>query len=509
MVRDVLGPAALAGEKAAESANSEAPVFSNGVVNVALIQSLEPRLASVIQHLEAGDRYIRAIPSVPFIHRVQSLKDDALQQSTRAITLAQGALSGVRLLPSFLGADHPRTYFLALQNNADQRATGGAVLAYGFLNINRGRLKLLAAGSIYDIDSLLGFKAKLPAALDWYVQHVRKAVPRIANVNYSPDFPVVAQGWSSLVDTAAGVRPDGIIAVDPIALAYILGDKHIRVPFYRTPITGANLVRAVEHDQYGLSRQAQQQFPNALIGAAWKILSNPRPFVRTIKQFQLALSQKNIQIWSADPAQQALLSRLGWDGSLRVNPGDYLYVAENKLLAGKVDYFTHTLIDDKVTVSSSGSIASTVHVQVVNGTPPGQPRAIAGPNAYALNRSLMVMYAPGRAELHSAQPAAGPAPHREGPAQVFVRTVNSTPGHPGDLGFTYSVPGAIISTSQGRVYQLTIQHQPMVNPAEIRVTVTLPKGSVVRSSGAGWTVSGNVATFHATPSKDMVTRIVF
>ena len=79
------------------------------------------------------------------------------------------------------------------------------------------------------------------------------------------------------MDTAAGVRPDGIIAVDPIALAYILGDKHIRVPLYRTPITGANLVRAVEHDQYGLSREAQQQFPNALIGAAWKIPGKASP----------------------------------------------------------------------------------------------------------------------------------------------------------------------------------------------------------------------------------------
>jgi hypothetical protein len=58
------------------------------------------------------------------------------------------------------------------------------------------------------------------------------------------------------------------------------------------------------------------------------------------------------------------------------------------------------------------------------------------------------------------------------------------------------------------VYRLTVQHQPMVNPAELTVNVTLPAGSVPKAA-AGWTVNGNVATFTTTLTRDFVTSIVF
>jgi hypothetical protein len=508
MVLATLGKSALAAQTVGGE-RQEAPVFRNGTIDVGLIQSLTPKLEEVIRELGAGDADIRAIPSIPFVHRLDSLKTDALGQSARAISLAQGALSGVKLLPSFMGADRPRTYFLALQNNSDQRATGGAVLAYAFLRVDKGRLQLIASGPIYDFDSVLGFRATLPSDLSWYLQHLPKTYPRVANVNFSPNFPVVAQGWSNLIRSAVGQRIDGAIAVDPIAIGLIMGSKQVRVPTIPAAITGRNVVRVIENQQYLLSKEQRAVFPAQIIRAAWKIFSNPSPFVRTMKQFQTALSQKDIQIWSTDPSQQALLTTLGWDGGFRNVPGDYLYVADNKLLASKVDFYSRLHIEDHVVIEASGQITATCRIQLVNETPPNLPPAIIGPNAYGLNKALINLYVPPGAELKSPPASRSLPPHLEGGKKVFLREVKSLPGHPGVAEFTYTVPGVMQTVGGHRVYQLTIQRQPMVNPADITVTVTLPKGSVVASMGPGWTVEGNVATFHTVLLRDLTTRISF
>jgi hypothetical protein len=506
MLAAALGPALS--PQTAGGERQQAPVFHDGTVDVGLLQRLTPQLEEVIGELKAGDAALRAIPSIPFVHRLDALKADALDQSSRAISLAQGALSGVKLLPSFMGGDRPRIYFLALQNNSDQRATGGAVLAYAFLRVDQGELQLIASGSIYDFDSLLGFKATLSPDLNWYLQHIPKTYPRVANVNFTPNFPVVAQGWSTLIRSAVGQHIDGAIAVDPIAIGLIMGNKHVRIPAFPSVITGHNVVRVIENQQYLLSKEQQAAFPAQIIRAAWKIFSNPQPFVRTMKQFQTALSQKDIQIWSADQSQQGLLTDLGWDGGFRNVPGDYLYVADNKLNAGKVDFYSRIHIEDHVVIGASGKVTATCRVELVNETPPDLPPGVVGPNAYGLNKALINLYVPPGAELESPSRRSLP-PHVEGGKKVFLTVVRALPGHPGVAEFTYTVPGVVQMEGGHRVYQITIQRQPMVNPADITLTVTLPKGSVVASMGLGWRVQGNVATFHAVLLRDLTTRISF
>jgi hypothetical protein len=504
-----LGSTALTSQPASGAGPLEqAPIFHNGVVDVSLIKSLAPRLEEVIKELQAGDRDIRAIPSIPFVQHLDTLKADALRQSARAIRLAQGAISGVKLLPSFLGADRPRVYYLALQNNADQRATGGAVLAYAFLRIDQGQLQLLAGGSIYDFDNILGFKAPVPSDLQWFLDRVHKAYPRLANINFSPNFPVVSQTWSTLLKVATGIQVDGVIAIDPVAIARMMGNRSVRVPAYPEPLTGQNLVAAVENRQYFLSKDQQGQFPGQLVRAAWKILQNPHPFLQTIKQYELTLQEKHMQIWSSTTDEEDLLHRLGWDGAIRPNQGDYFYFADNKINGGKVDFYTHIRVTDSVTVSASGSIRSQNRIELVNNTPPQLPLSVVGPRRYALNRALITLYTPVSSRLNSSY---GPefAPHVERGTHVFAGYASALPGFPGVVGFDYSIPGAIFMEGGQHIYQLTIQHQPLLYPIDLTVSVAFPVGSAPHPLGAGWTVQGNVATFHTMLTRDLVTRVAF
>lgn len=506
MVQAVLGQAALQGKS-----GQEAPVFHDGRVDVGLLQSLTPSLESAIRYLQAGDRDLRAIPAIPFSHRVQELKSSALAESGQAITLAQNALAGVRLLPSFMGVDRPKTYYLALQNNSDQRATGGAVLGYGLLTVDNGAFSLVSGGSINDVDTPVGFpEVKLPPNLQWYLDHVPKQHPRLANVNMTPDFPLAAQGWRALGQFVFGRRIDGAIAIDPIAIARILGSRRLNVDSYPGPITGADAVRVIENGQYLLPKDLQRDFPNQIIRAAWPIISNPHPFLPTTRNYQAMFNSKNIQIWSADPREEALLHRLHWDGALNVNPGDYLYATDSKLTGNKADYYTRTKIVDHVRVAANGSITSNVQVTLINDMPPGLPGTIAGTNEYGVNDALLGLYAPRRARQVRPPPTTGVPPHTEGPAKVMLQYfVKSLPGHPGSAQWTYTVPGVIQTTDAGKLYQLTVQHQPLLHAAELSVTVSFPAGTVVKSWSPGWTITGSSASMHMSLTRDFVTHLVF
>src|SRR5207302_6412478 len=225
--------------------DGHSPVFANGTVDIGLWQGIVPKLQSLIDHLQAAKRDIAAIPDVPFAHDLPDLKAKAIAESDRAIALADQAVVGARLLPSFFGADGPKTYFLAMQNNADQRATGGDVLAYGFVRIDHGHLSLLAGGGIRDIDNPQGFShVDLPPDLTWYLSHVTPRPPRrIANINLTPNFPVVAQAWSSLLKRATGRQIDGAFAIDPIAIAQLLGDRALHVDAFFRTLNAGNLVK--------------------------------------------------------------------------------------------------------------------------------------------------------------------------------------------------------------------------------------------------------------------------
>jgi hypothetical protein len=496
------------------------PVLNDGVVDVELVEGLAPAMQELIGHLEAADRAIRAMPSIPLVTKIDRLKEQALSESTLSLEAARNATTGIELLPRFLGADRPRTYYVALQNTADQRATGGAVLAYALLEVDRGVFTLRESGDINDIDDEdRGFPGlDLPPAVSWYIR-VAGVNPRLANgANYSGDFPVVASAWAAMVEEARGTPIDGVIAMDPAAIGYALGNNtEIRVPSYPNRITGNNAVFVIANDQYRLDKGLQDAFTSELIEVAWPKLRQPSPFVRKVQQMGTGLREKHIQIWSKDPELQDLLVRLDWDGGLEFSGGDYLFLAHNKRNGNKVDFYLQQEITYDVTVLPTGDIESTYTVKLTGEVPANEPPEIAGREGYGLNVAMENLYVPGTARFLGVEPEgrveydtrpAGFVLHPEKEFLVLTKPVEVRPGDPQTIVFRYSIPGVIETTDEGNVYRLTIQHQSMVNPAAVTVHVTLPEG-VTALSSEGWLVDGNEATFTTLLTRDLTTELAF
>lgn len=518
IVRDLLGDGALGGRA------HGAPVFHDGRVDVALLQGLAPRLSELIRHLEAGDRAIRAIPSVPFTSRVADLKAEALQESTRAIALARRGLSVIRLVPSFLGADGDRAYFLALQQNAALRGTGGSVLAYAILRVSDGALSLERFGPIAEIDgNRRGVPVRLDPRVAWYTRNagVRS---RIANgVDYSPDFPLAAATWRAQVTKATGIRVDGAIALDPFAVAAVLkGSPPIRVSALPTPVTARNVVSVVENEQFRLSHAQQVILPGQLIQRSFRLITDPPDVIKLVNDLGSAMSQKRIQIWSADPAQERFLRDLGWDGGLRRGAGDYLNVVQENRLSNKIDYYAHQSVVYTVRVRDDGSVSSTCAVTLRNAVPATERDVgIAGPAPYTgWTRAMMNLYVPKGARFVGVEPTevGGPlvekvkppgfAQHVEGAFRVLTHTMAADVGDSATLTFRYTVPGAVIRAQGGRVYRLTVQHQPLVNPADLTIRVVLPSDAGTVDS-PGWTVRNGTATYATVLTRDIAIELAF
>ena len=504
------------------SGSGPSRLLHEGVVNVGLIERLEPKVAALVQHLRAGDRDIRAIPHIPFLHRLDDLKATALAQSADALRLGQRIETGIKLLPGFFGADGPRNYFLALQNNADQRATGGASLGYGIIRIDNGRMELVRGGPISDLGQGKAFHVSAPKQIRWYLRHAN-VPPRIDNgVNYTPDFPVVAGTWARQVEKATEMHIDGVIAIDPVAVSGMLsGQPPIKISAFPQPITSDNVVNVTEHAQYLLPRKDQLAFPVELIQVAFHILTNPRNVPLLTKNLTTSLAEKRLQLWSADEDLQGLVSELGWDGALKVPDRDYLFLVDEKRLSNKVDYYTHQSITYTLKLDPTGSGEASVRVRLTNDTPPGEPIYVAGrAKPYGLNVAMLNLYVPAGAQDPRVTPDVPVAfkirpktflTHPESENWlVLTKTVEAWPKNPAVLMFHYTLPHIVETTPEGNVYRLTIQHQPLANPAEITVNVLLPPGVTVNAKQSpGWKVTGSLATFHTTLTRDVVTTLVY
>ncbi|HEX9376598.1 MAG TPA: hypothetical protein VGB19_10220, partial [Actinomycetota bacterium] len=309
--------------------------------------------------------------------------------------------------------------------------------------------------------------------------------------------------------------------LDPVGVAALLrGQETFTIPGYPEPLDASNIARFTEHDQYSLPQRVQRVIPAQLVRAAFRSLSDPRDVVTLAESMSSAIAEKRIQLWSSHPGATDLLRTMGWAGGIQHSRGDYLYLTDNKRNANKVDYFTQTSIDDTVTIDAEGDARVDVLITLENQTLPGEADYIVGPwTPYALNVAMLDLYVPKQAGDPLVDPARGVGftdvrpqgfvVHREAYRRVFTKIITAWPGHPGTLRFRYTIPNVIRNTRDGRLYRLTVQHQPLVHPVDLTVHLVLPDGSTVTGTDAGWTVRGSEATFRAPITRDLRTTVAY
>jgi hypothetical protein len=335
--------------------------------------------------------------------RAGGATDLLLPPLRRAVDNLQGQLSGVEhridvslngivAVKRLLGFDRPHRFFVAVQNNAESRATGGYIANYGILSTDEGKVTLSEFRRTAEFDAPGSPARKLNSSRDFSRRYstfdVASSWPI---VNMSPDFPTVAAVAADQYAQFSGRKVDGVLAVDPIALARLLTlTGPVRVAGWPVPITSKNAVRVTLHDEYVafddrpiaervdfLGRVAKQVFDRLTAEG----LSDMRPVSKVVRTL---VQRRNLQFFANDALATRFFAATHANGAApRAARGDSLIVTTQNAAGNKLDYFLRRGIKYDATVTRSGDEAfvdAKVTVVLFNGAPAtGQPKYVIGP----------------------------------------------------------------------------------------------------------------------------------
>ena len=383
--------------------------------------------------------------------------------------------AGVAAGAVLAGADKPKKYLISFQNSAEARGTGGILGAYALIELDKGNLKILRTGSNA---SLYGISLKeIPVAVPSEFLNLYGKNPAILqNSNLSPHFPYGAQIWLGLWKTKYGQQLDGVIAVDPTALSYILRSTgEIRLKSSEK-ITSENVVEETlknAYERYEKDNDARKQYLVEIMNAtAAKLTTGEYSKVKMAKALRDGIKANRILIYSTNQSAQKQLEtvRLGGHLGLAAN-NEYRTVIQN-IDASKLDYY----LDRSVTIESKScqNVKQTqVRIRVTNTLETG-----VGLSAYVLTRAdkgkpaslitgahrfKVFIYGPTDAKLISVSrenrtaDLGGSSVERKRP--VYVADVDLAPGAREELLANFS----------GGVGNITFIDQPLVRQTKLSI----------------------------------------
>lgn len=223
------------------------------------------------------------------------------------------------VLPSMLGGDGPRTWLLVFQNNAEVRSDGGLPGAFSVVHIDEGKITLGTQGSAKM------FGSNLPGLDPEQLAIYPIMGTAMQNTTWTPDFPTAADMLCRMWKTGYGEDVDGVIALDPIALQYMLAvTGPVSLPD-GTQIDGTNAGRVLMSEVYAKYRDPKMQdavFAAAAKGVFDKFTSgaagqHPRELVAALAR---AEGEHRLLAWSTREAEQRQFENTLLAGSVNRYP---------------------------------------------------------------------------------------------------------------------------------------------------------------------------------------------
>lgn len=377
LASDVLKPAAQAG-----TALSPDRLLDGSRIDVALLRSEQPKLAELAEAATRLNADAQAIGDPSYVSLLTDARGQLQSQTTEIAGLLENTALAAQLAPSMMGADGPRTYFMGFQTNAEARGTGGLLGGFGVLRFDDGvgTVDTLGANTEFDM-------AFRPVDLGAEFQETygyTNPFGDFRNSNLSSHFPYAAQIWKSMWEQQTGTNVDGVIALDPFALSYILGAVGPVTLADGEKVTKDNVVELTESTAYArfptdqvARKQYLQDIASAVVEKMTASVGSPRALLDALGQ---AVGEGRISVWSADPADQELLEQTPLAHIIPEDPAPYAEVVINNLGGNKMDYYLEREIEYVADGCDGDRRNSTVTVRLKNTAPSDSslPNYVAG-----------------------------------------------------------------------------------------------------------------------------------
>lgn len=368
LVDDVLQPSEQVG--AAISPNR---LLEGNRLNVQLLRDAAPKLNEISAATTRLDADARAISDPKYLSAIRDARTQLQTQISGISKLIQNTALAAHLAPAMMGADGPRTYFMGFQTNAEARGTGGLLGGFGILRFDNG------TGTVDNLGAnteLKGISAPIDLGPEFAQQYgFTNPFTDFRNSNISSHFPYAAQIWSSMWAQQSGMNVDGVIAIDPVALSYVLGAVgSITMPDGEV-VTKENVVELTESTAYKRFPTDQiarknylQDIANAVVKRMTGRIEAPRQLLDALGK---AVSERRIAVWSSSPADQALLEETPLAHALPDDPAPYAEVVINNLGGNKLDYYLRREIEYAADGCDGETRESTITVRLKSAAPNG------------------------------------------------------------------------------------------------------------------------------------------
>ncbi len=253
---------------------------------------------------------VRNIDRTPLVGVLSRAVDQAGEVFTNSATFIDALSRTAQLLPAMLGQDGERRYLVLVQNNAEWRSLGGISGSAIVLTTDNGAVSLggteSATGLSRDITQPV---VDLPAEItDIYGTRPARYFHNLTEI---PDFSIDGPLAKEFFAKKTGVSVDGVIAIDPVVLSYILSATGPVTLPDGEKLSSDNTVDLLMNGVYARYPDPAQQdaFFAASTGAVFQALLEGRGsasgFVSALSR---AGNEHRLLMWSADADEQAVLA---------------------------------------------------------------------------------------------------------------------------------------------------------------------------------------------------------
>jgi hypothetical protein len=455
----VLGLAADVLQPSADVSAALSPdrLLEGGRVDVQLLRDEEPALSKISADASRLDAAARSISDPTYLSLLRDARSQLQEQTLEITAMLENTALAARVAPSMMGADGPRTYFMAFQTNAEARGAGGLLGGFGILRFDNGTptVDTLAANT-----ELGGLSAPIDLGPEFAKQYEStNPFTDFRNSNQSSHFPYSAQIWKAMWAQQSGMNVDGVIAIDPVALSYILGAVGRVTMADGEVITQDNVIELTESTAYArfptdqLARKKYlQDIASEVVKKITGRVESPRKLLDALGK---AVSERRIAVWSSSPADQKLLEETPLAHVVPDDPAPYAEVVINNLGGNKLDYYLKSEIEYAADGCDGEKRMSTVTIRLTNtlqdarplpdyvAAPDGQPPGIRTMVPNGTMVSSVRLLATTGATLVSALADGQRVPVFPGTERghpTFEVQVAIPPGQTGELSFHLSEP---------------------------------------------------------------------
>jgi hypothetical protein len=512
-------------------------IFTDGRVNIERLEELPAEVGAAKSRIDSADSLLRQLTVGTFATGILERIRDLGLRELEPVSQAVNSLNDIApVLPNALGADSPKRYLIAVGNQAEMRASGGAPLTLIMIEFQDGQISIPLKGQT-STQLFPPINADIrwfgPALNPFFAQNPRDNPFVVTNThpNFLYSAQEMVQAWSGTWAGASYPEVDGVVAMDLTAIAAVLNATGpVESSVYGT-VTGDQIGQILLVDAYATFGQeeadqrqaANQQLLDELLT---RVLSGSE-LVPAAQAIVSTAPGRHFQMWMREASLEQLALDAGAAGVVEdPSIGDWSAMYTQNGNQSKVDVFQQRNVLVRVNLAADGSAQVNQQLTLTNATPPDRPEGPPERVGYETMwlRNAYIMYVPDAAKEYRADYPVGftVRPFRghkqlgggwvdDGFGHRMIRLVGWTPpGGQSAMSVSYTLPPGTFTTDSASAleYQLQAEPQSLFIPSTLTVQVTPPAGYAPERQ-PGMKITNATATVSAVQGAPVNVSIAF